>query len=64
MTYIVNITQFTVNNKPSWSSVKRSDKLDSLPVIDNQMKDPPSNAAKPIESANNSNGELAVIKSP
>jgi len=64
MVYIVNITQLTANNKPNWSSVKRSDKLDFFPVIDSQMKDPPSNAARPIESANSSNGDPAVIKSP
>ena len=64
MVYIVNITQLTANNKPNWSSVKRSDKLDFFPVIDSQMKDPPTNAARPIESANSSNGDPAVIKSP
>ena len=63
-TYIVNITQLTANSKPNWSSVKRSDKLDFLPVIDSQMKEPPSNAANPMESTNNSNGEPADIKSP
>lgn len=63
MTYMVNIKQLTENNKPSWSNVIRNDKLDFLPSIDSQTKEPPSNAAKPIDSAKSSIGEPADINS-
>jgi len=42
----------------------RNDKFESLPLIDSQIKDPPSNAAKPIESTKSSAGEPAAIKPP
>ena len=61
---MAKIKQLTVNNNPNWSSVMRNDRLDLFPCNDSQMKDPPNKAAKPIESANNSNGEPPSIKSP
>jgi hypothetical protein len=61
---MVKIKQLTANNNPNWSNVIRNDKSDFFPFNDSQMKEPPSNAARPIESANNSNGEPVSIKSP
>ena len=42
----------------------RNDKFDSFPFSDSHIKDPPNNAAKPIESTNSSAGEPADMKPP
>ena len=61
---MVKIKQLTENKRPSWSSVIRNDNFEPLPFIDSQMKEPPNNAAKPIESTKSSAGEPADMKPP